>query len=828
MAELSDRQRRLIHDLALDARDLLTREARELLEGTYGLYPDGRLDSPERLPQVQADPETGETYRALARFVEDEARAGLPRPEAADKLVKEVAFTHLNRLVAFKMMEARKLIRGTLDRGTDSNAFKFYLADPEHAADLTRYRSGDADTAYRHFLLWQSGQVAQEIRVLFDPDALPSRLFPRPRALNALLAMLNQPELADAWRADETIGWLYQYFNEREKAEVFERLYRQKQKIRRQDIPAATQLFTPHWIIRFLVQNTLGRLWVEMHPDTRLLGTELMDYLVPLADEPRLPNTQSSIVNRQSKIVKDITLLDPACGTMHFGLVAFDLFAAMYREELERAGEPGWPAAPSVSDPADIPAAIIKHNLFGIDIDLRAVQLSALTLFLKAKSLNPQARIAASNLACADVLPLNGARLGAFLREAHFTRPIYERLIRALWGRLKDVNQLGSLLRLEQELGTLVAEERARYEKTPLFAGLQGEFERQASEEEFWDLLTAQIVQGLDEFARQQAHAGADQAFFVGEAVKGLRLLDLMLRRYDVVVTNPPYSSSKNLSDTLGDFLFDAYPFARGDLYSAFIARCGELARSGGWVGMLTIHSFMFLSSFEPLRKWLESSFDIAAVAHLGTRTILDLSNTNAQGFVAFCLHAGRLSDNSRGIYFRLVNAPGGDGKRLAFEEALLDGVNTHQVAQQQFSAIPGSLWVYWISEEIRHLFDVLPSVGKVSEWKRGITTADNFRFVRYWWELGRIQIAFGSKNREEARSEGKKWFPYMKGGEYNKWYGNQVHVVNWDNGGKELRAFPQSAIRNQEFYFREGVTYSSVTSSRFSARIMPSGFIFD
>ena len=177
---LSDQHRKLIHDLALDARALLTREARELLEGTYGLYPDGRLEPPEKLPEVAADPETGETYRRLAQFLEDEERAGLPRPEAVDKLVKEVAFTHLNRLVAFKMMEARKLIRGTLDKGTDSNAFKFYLADPEHAADLALYQSGDVDTTYRHFLLWQSGQIAQEIRVLFDPDNLPSRLFPVP------------------------------------------------------------------------------------------------------------------------------------------------------------------------------------------------------------------------------------------------------------------------------------------------------------------------------------------------------------------------------------------------------------------------------------------------------------------------------------------------------------------------------------------------------------------------------------------------------------------------------------------------------------------------
>jgi len=685
---LTDAQRRAIHDLALAARDLLTREARELLEGTYGLYADGRLDPPEKLPQVQADPETSETYRCLAQSLEDEERAGLARPEAVDKLVKEVAFTHLNRLVAFKMMEARGLIRGTLDKGTDSNGFKFYLADPEHADDLARYERGDADTTYRHFLLWQAGQVAQEVRVLFDPDTLPSRLFPRPRTLNLLLEMLNRLDLSDIWHADETIGWVYQYFNEPELQAAFERVRTSGAKFEAKDIPSATQLFTPHWIVHFLVQNTLGRLWVEMHPDTRLLGTELLDYLVPVdgdsrltIDDLRLEKSKASIGNRKSEIVnripaksaRDITLLDPACGGMHFGLVAFDLFAAMYQEELERAGEPGWPETPSVDDAAEIPAAIIKHNLFGIDIDLRAVQLSALALYLKAKSLAPKTRVTQSNLACADVLPLDGARLGTFLREARFSRPVYERLIRALWERLRDVHQLGSLLRLERELGELIAQERAQYERAPLFAGLPGEFEREAAEEEFWDIISAQIVQGLDEFARQQAQAGVDQGFFTGEATKGLRLLDLMLRRYDVVVTNPPYMSRRKMNKALADLVANAYPEGKGDLFAAFIQRCLEFAEEHGYVGMLTMHSFMFISSYEKLRQEIRRQAMIETLAHCGP-ALFDVGNPGTLQTTAFVLR--REPDTPRrethqGVYFRLVHEPDSDSKRRAFEQAL-------------------------------------------------------------------------------------------------------------------------------------------------------------
>ncbi|MAT42173.1 MAG: hypothetical protein CL609_07510 [Anaerolineaceae bacterium] len=472
---LTDSQRKQIHDFALDARELLTRETRELLEGVYGLYPDGKMEPPQKLPQVQADAETANLHQRLKRFLDDEVQAGLPRDEAVAKLVKEIAFTHLNRLVAFKMMEARKLIRGTVDKGVESNGFKFYLAD--HPKEFALYQQGKVDDAYRHFLLWQCGQVAQEVKVLFDPQALPGRIFPRPRSLNGLLALLNALELAEIWQADETIGWVYQYFNEPELQAAFEKVRVGKEKFEAKDIPSATQLFTPDWIVRYLVQNTLGRLWVQMHPDTQLVGRDLLNYLAPLQGETPV---------EELRPVSEITLLDPACGAMHFGLVAFDLFAAMYQEELVRAGEPGWPETPSVSDEAAIPAAIIAHNLYGIDIDLRAVQLSALTLYLKAKGLNKQARITDSNLACADVLPLNGARLGSFIKEMRFTRPVYERLIRALWQRLQDVNQLGSLLRLEKELGELIKAERARYQELPLFAGVPGEFEGEAAEEEFW------------------------------------------------------------------------------------------------------------------------------------------------------------------------------------------------------------------------------------------------------------------------------------------------------------------------------------------------------
>ncbi|MCI0557127.1 MAG: BREX-1 system adenine-specific DNA-methyltransferase PglX, partial [Nitrososphaera sp.] len=544
---------------------------------------------------------------------------------AIDKLAKEVAFTHLNRFVAFKMMEARKLIRGTIDRYHDSNAFKFYLADDAHSEDLARYEAGDLpqniigegprDVAYRHFLLWQCAEMAKEIKVLFDPDDLASRLFPRPRALKELINMLNEPTLQEAWAPanDETIGWVYQYFNEQEKAEVFERLYKQKQKIRREDIPAATQLFTPRWIVSWLVQNTLGRHWMQMHPDSRL--AERLNYLIPLKGEiPQIP----------LKKAREIYILDPACGTMHFGLVAFDLLMEMYKEELERAGTPGWSEKPSVQSEAEIPSSIVEHNLFGIDIDLRAVQLSVLTLYLKAKSVNPSTKIQHSNLACADVLLLNGERLDVFLKAMQFSRPIYERVIRALWSRLKDASYVGSLLRLEETIQDLVQRERERYYREGAgqlpFPELQRLFEKGANNEEFWSILEVQIIQAFDEFARQQAQQGVDETYFSGEATKGMRVLDVMLRRYDVVFTNPPYMTRRNMNSHMAEFLQPSYPRSKGDLYTAFIERCVEFMNKTGRLGMITQQSFMFISSYESMRKRLLENQVIEVMCHVGPR----------------------------------------------------------------------------------------------------------------------------------------------------------------------------------------------------------------
>ncbi len=653
-----------IHDFALDGRDLLTSEAHDLLEGVYGLHSNGTIEASENLPALK-DPAARQVYERLKRFLADETGAGLPPAEAVAKLVKEIAFTHLNRLVAFKMLESSKLIREAVGRGVDSNGFKFYLAD--HPADEAHWRAGQTESAYVNFLRWQAGEIAREVPVLFDPDDLPSNLFPRAAILNRVLAALNNPILAPAWGAEETIGWVYQFFNELENGAVFDRLYKEKLKIHRQDIPAATQRYTPRWIVRYLVENTLGRLWIQMHPDSNL-GMALR-YLVPLTGE---------IPAEPLRPVKDIRLLDPACGTMHFGLVAFDLFVEMYREELAHAGQPGWPRVPSVANEAEIAAAIIENNLHGIDIDLRAVQLAALTLYLKAKRLNKTAKISDHNLACADVMPYSTADLGRFLVQMRFSDPIFEKMLRRIREQLGSIQQVGSLLRIERELRSLVDEKRRKDAQKRLAAsgempGLFPETESAAMEAGYYGMLETQLVQALDFFRQQTASLGEDKRFFTGEAAKSLRILDLFLRQYDVVTANPPYLSRRGMNDEMAEFLDKHYPEAKGDLYAAFIARCAELAGETGRVGMITQQSFMFISSYEKLRTGLMQNFAIETMAHTGPHAFPEIQGekVNTTAFVLRREDDLALRAANQGTYFRLVHAPDADAKRVAFEQAL-------------------------------------------------------------------------------------------------------------------------------------------------------------
>jgi hypothetical protein len=671
-----------LQTFTLWARELLTRETSDLLQQVYRIDPQTRARLP--VPKghlLETSTEAQANRKRIEQLLDDEEDAGLDRAAAVAKLIKETAFTHLNRLVAFKLLEARKLVRGVLAKHHQANGFLMWLAErPEeeklyHQGDNPNDRDGfgeaPRDRAYRHFLLWQSAELAKEIRVLFDPDNVPSLLFPRPGALKELIDALNAEEREADWAPgnEQTVGWVYQFFITDEKAAAFDKVFKKKKKFEKTDVPAATQVFTPRWIVRFLVENCLGRLWLAMHPDSRLNAR--LGYLVPLPNEP--PPTSL-------KPAKEIRVLDPACGSMHFGLVAFDLLTEMYREELERAGSPGWPVQASVASESEIPAAILAHNLYGIDIDQRAVQLSALALYLKAKASNRQARLEESNLACADVAIFRGQHLNKIMGEMALPRGVTRDLFVQFRNSLEEASQMGTLVRLENH-----------------FQNFQSERLREA----------------IDGYVLKKRQEGIDESYFANETGKGLRLLEVLERRYDAVLTNPPYMSNRNMNSTMSEFLKRHYKKSKGDLYSAFIERCAELMAPDGRLAMITQQSFMFISSFEDLRDLLLGSSCVEAMAHVGPRAFAEVTGEKVNT-TAFVLRREAFEEKrreARGVYFRLVKEPDAESKRAAFEQALArlrsgePDPRVYLYRQGDFAAIPGSPWVYWITPGLRRLF---------------------------------------------------------------------------------------------------------------------------
>ena len=832
----------VIREFTLSCRETLEKEVSDQLESIYGFLPDGKFESIDKYPALKKDSPL-KTRRKLEQLITEEVNAGFTPKEARIKLVKEVAFTWLNRFIAFKMMEARNLITQTISKGTGSRGFLLWVTEDGNERFYNLYNRGDIpknelgegpkDEAYRRFILSKCKELSEEIKVLFDSEDIASLLFPRPRVLGTLIELMNSPELEEAWMAgnEETIGWVYQFFNEPDLV-----IFRSQRapKVPSSLIAAKTQLFTPRWIVKFLVHNTIGRLWLQMHPDSTL--TNRLDYLVPYRN--------SGVSKVSVKPVKEISILDPACGTMHFGLVAFDLLYEMYKEELQNAGKDGWPKEPSVSSEREIPSAIISNNLFGIDIDSRAIQLSALALYIKAKTLHKDVKITQINLVSTDVLMLNGDKLETFLNESFLNKPVCSRIIEAVWHEINVGGILGTLLRLEQIIKYIKEEEITEFLKEyPLFPDKTRFKDVYESDVNFWELLDETIIQAFNEFARRQKD-NFILRLFSGEVIKSFKLFDILMKKYDVVITNPPYLDSRDYNSELKSLIEKHYPDTKRNLYSAFLERCVEFLSDGGRIGIVTPQTFMFISSFDKLRQLLRRHVAIETLVHTGLGTFYG-AVVDAAFYVLRKEENKEIRDNFIGTYFRLVKEPDGESKRRRFELALRrlragehDSIVFHY-RQADFDAIPGSPWVYWIIGGLVQIFKEYKKLDEIAQPKMGMGTRNNFRFLRFWWEIGLKHVNRNCSCISESIKSGSKWFPYMKGGSFKKWYGNQNYCVNYFKGGVELKEeqiqkYPYLSgntrwiVPNENFYFRRGVTWTDLTSGRFSARLSPGGFIFD
>jgi N-6 DNA Methylase len=708
------------------------------------------------------------TYTTLQKHLREIETQHGSLAAALVALVDEVAYTWFNRFTALRFLEANGYHRRTLSSSSDTSADPDALRDAYDLAssgayphigiqDLERERRAAElnnrppdGAVYRLALIGESRALRNSLMCLFDGKPylelfLPDTLLIADSVTRALASIPDED-----WKDIEIIGWLYQFYNSEEK----DRVMRSKGKYRAQDIPAATQLFTPHWIVRYLVENSLGRTWLEAHPESNLRA-HMPYYLEPHADNPK-PTSNPNLEPQA------LTLLDPACGSGHILVYAFDLLTEIYLE--------------CGYNTLDIPELILTHNLHGLDIDPRAAQLAAFAVLMKARALNPRILRAPPKL-----------HITAVKSTKHLTLE-YAAAHTEIGIRAADWQPLLEAFRDADTLGSLVS--------PPPFDAAMLETQINALE-------TSGSLFSSD----------ADE---LRDVLNQARLLE---RRYAVVVANPPYMGSGSFDDTLKKFVERHYPRGKSDLFAVFMECCLKLTQAEGRVAMVNQHSWMFLSSYEALRKHLLETTFIQSMAHLGARAFPEIGGEVVQS-TAFVTQ-NRLSETGeQGDYLRLVDAGNSSEKSAALLEAAKNSKCGYRfsVDARDFEKIPGSPIGYWISQRFLKSFAENIELEEVAFAAGKNVTANNDQFVRLLWEV-------------EFKKIGQRfdWQLYAKGGEYRKWSGNIEAVV--DRSNEAICYYvsnPSSSLIKKEFWHKIGITWSKITSNVSSFRLLENTFTFD
>ena len=702
-----------------------------------------------------------------------------------EELVEESAYTWFNRLTALAFMEANEYIDekmifnngiknepGIIDNYYDFEFFK--NLDSELQKKLHDLR--DENTAnsieklYSILVEEKCEELSAIMPFIFKKKGTYSDiLFPTGLLLeNSLLIRIREEIGKEA--PIELIGWLYQFYNSEKKDQVFEAL-KKNTKITKENIPAATQLFTPDWIVKYMVENSLGKLALESTGINESLKTNWKYYI------------ESELDESSEKIkIEDVKILDPAMGSGHILVYAFDLLFEIY-ENL------GWSTKDSV-------LSILKNNLYGLEIDERAGQLASFALMMKARE--KFSRLF-SVLKREEAFKLNtliieeSNNLSEKIRNKVKDNNLNN--LSKIIEKFEDAKEYGSILKLEtidketlEKEFNLLKESLDNEQGTLIF----NEDELDINIEEDLELIESLIVQHI-----------------------------ALTNKYEAVVTNPPYMGGKGFSTKLKAYVEKNYKDSKTDLFAVFIERCNEFTKKNCYTSMITMQSWMFLSSFETLRKNIIDKTEIKSLNHLGTRAFSEIGG-EVVSTVAWV--SKKKSPEKDETYLRLVDY----NKAELKEEEFFNKANYFQAKQKDFEKIPGSPIAYWVSDKVREIFEKNQKLGEVGEAKQGLATADNNRFLRLWNEVNYNKIGYNMSNSQEALESKKKWFPCNKGGSFRKWYGNQEIIVNWENDGFELKDFKNSVIRNPSYYFKEALTWSTISSSDCSFRYSPIGNIFE
>lgn len=710
-----------------------------------------------------------------------------------DAVIEEVAYTWFNRICAIRFMEVNDYMYPTRVRVLSSEKvgknepdiltlapdidWEFTEEEKEYIIDAKM--NNKLDDVFRMLFIKQCNLLHDVLPGLFEETAdytemlLNISFTNNDDVIRMLVDGIDEKDFnittvdEDGKQAGqvEIIGWLYQYYNTEPKNKAFAK----KGKITKDEIPAVTQLFTPDWIVRYMVENSLGRMWVEGHPDADL-QRKWKYYLEEAEQEPEVQAELAKIREEYAQLKpEDIKLIDPCMGSGHILVYAFDVFMQIYENA-------GWSAREAAQ-------SIIENNIYGLDIDDRAAQLSYFAVMMKARQYDRR-------------IFTRGVRPNVYAIQE--SNGINREQLKYFGAELDEMEKNTAILQIEGLLDTLVdAKEYGSILNVDVYD---------------WDLLRRFVnstdVDGQISF----------DTYGLDETAKKLKELIeigvIMAQKYEVVATNPPYAGMSNLSPKLNLFVAKIYKDEKTDLYTVFINKCKNMIIRYGFQTMITQHGWMFQTTYEKMRV-SQNSIDLINMVHLGPRAFEEISGEVVQStsFVYRNSHVFAY----KGIFSRLVDATSQQQK----EKEYLSKNELYVMTLKNFDRIPGNAMVYWVSNKILKLLDS-PALQEKVAFKEGLTTANNELFLRLWFEIPRCEM------RLEAPYDNHRiWIPYNKGGSYRKWYGNNYYVVNWENNGKKIKEYKGSSFRNADFQLKEGGTYSAL-SNDFAVRYSPAGYAFD
>jgi len=704
-----------------------------------------------------------------------------------EQLVEQVAYTWFNRLCAIRYME----IHGYLGHGfrvlSHPNGDKRFEIldhaqdaaeelglDRNHIIDL-KLAGNKNEELYRELLLGQCHKLHEAMPFLFESLndetelLLPDNLTRTDSILRGLVD--NIPE--EDWQQVEVIGWLYQFYISEKKDQVIGKV------VKSEDIPAATQLFTPNWIVKYMVQNSLGAQWLATYPDSPLKAQ--MEYYIKPAEQTDAVNAQLKEITPTELNPEELTLIDPASGSGHILVEAYNLFKAIYLERGYRQ--------------RDIAQLILEKNLFGLDIDQRAAQLTGFALMMKGREDDRrlfERGVKLNIMAMVDSTSLEVDTLvhGIELSQHDLTA--------------EDLTALKELFEHATTFGSLIQVPQLLVEKLPAL--------KQLSETNSQDMFVKEVLEHLAPLLQQA---------------------EILVAQYDAVVANPPYMGSKSMNALVKKFAKENFPTSKLDLFAVSAERFLLLANPTGNTGLMTPFTWMFLNSYEPLRNHIIENKVMRSLIQPQYHTMFESAAVPICTFII----QNCILPNYKASFIKLTDFYGAERQPEKTLEAIADPDCGwfFESKPDEFKKIPGSPLAYWSSNQVLDAFEN-PKLSSIADAKQGMATSDNDRFLRKWHEVSFYNTRFNCTDMSSSETSTEKWYPYCKGGSFRRWMGNNEFVVNWQNNGRELKLFveelnklrPGGRLKNQEYYFRENITYTSLSSGRFGARYNQPGFLFD